>query len=150
MTQALYEVIANANRRLCSRYLVEDMIWLSIQNIQIARLTVKLNDRNIDFYRVSKIFFNSLIVQLELLNIVKIYFVFYVNLLQHDANNFFLEQRSKTKDLVIAEDEQKEWYVNDIQNFKLNKRFQSSLLKYLVNWKEHVVTWEFFNLLINC
>jgi hypothetical protein len=83
---------------------------------------VKLNDRNIDFYRVSKIFLNSLIVQLELLDIVKIHFVFHVNLLQHDANDFFLEQKSKFKDLVIVEDKQKKWYVNDIQNFKLNKK----------------------------
>jgi hypothetical protein len=128
MTQASYKAIANSNCRLCSRYLVKDMIWLSTRNIQIARLTVKLNDRNIDFYRVSKIFLNSLIVQLELLDIVKMYFVFHVNLLQHDVNDFFLEQRSKSKDLVIAEEEQRKWYINDIQNFKLNKRFQSSLL----------------------
>jgi hypothetical protein len=105
MTQVSYEVIANANRRLCSRYLVKDMIWLNTRNIQIARLTVKLNDRNIDFYRISKIFLNSLIVQLELFDIVKIYFVFHVNLLQYDANDFFLEQRSKSKDLVIVENE---------------------------------------------
>jgi hypothetical protein len=140
MTQASYKAIANANRRFCSRYLVEDMTWLSTRNIQIARLTVKLNDRNIDLYRVSKIFLNFLIVQLELLDVVKIHSVFHVNLLQHDANDFLLEQRSKSRDLVIAEDEQRKWYVNDIQNFKLNKRFQSSLLKYLVNWEEHVVT----------
>jgi hypothetical protein len=80
-------------------------MWLSIKNIQTARLIVKLNDRNIDLYRVSKIFLNSLIVQLELFDIVKIYSIFHVNLLQHDANDFFLEQRSKSKDLVIAEDE---------------------------------------------
>jgi hypothetical protein len=91
MTQVSYEAIANANRRFCSRYLVEDMIWLNTRNIQIARLTVKLDDRNIDFYWVSKIFFNSLIVQLELLDIVKIHFIFHVNLLQHDVNDFFLE-----------------------------------------------------------
>jgi hypothetical protein len=81
------------------------MMWLNIKNIQTARLIVKLNDRNIDFYRVSKIFLNSLIVQLELLDIVKIHSVFHVNLLQHDANNFFLEQRSKSRNLVIAENE---------------------------------------------
>jgi hypothetical protein len=108
MTQASYEAIANANRRFCPRYLVGDMIWLSTRNIQIARLTVKLNDRNIDFYRVSKIFLNSLIVQLELLDIVKIHSVFHVNLLQHDANDSLFEQRSKARDLVIAEDEQRE------------------------------------------
>jgi hypothetical protein len=133
MSQIFYELKINVNHRSCSRYFVNDMMWLSIKKIQTARLIVKLNDRNIDFYWVSKIFLNSLIVQLELLDIVKIHFIFHVNLLQHDANDFFLEQRSKSKDLVIAEDEQKEWYVNDIQNFKLNKRFQSSLLKYLVN-----------------
>jgi hypothetical protein len=105
MTQTSYEAIANANRRFCSRYLVEDKIWLSTRNIQIARFTVKLNDRNIDFYRVSKIFLNLLIVQLELLDIVKIHFVFHVNLLQHDANDFFLEQRSKARNLVIAKNE---------------------------------------------
>jgi hypothetical protein len=123
MTQIFYESTINVNRRSCSRYFVDDMMWLSIKNIQTARLIVKLNDRNIDLYRVSKIFLNSLIVQLELLDIVKIHFVFHVNLLQHDVNDSFFEQRSKSRDLVIAEDEQIKWYVNDIQNFKLNKRF---------------------------
>jgi hypothetical protein len=105
MTQIFYESTINVNRRLCSRYFVDDMMWLSIKNIQTARLTVKLNDRNIDLYRVSKIFFNSLIIQLKLLDTMKIHLVFHVNLLQHDVNDSFLEQISKSRELVIAEDE---------------------------------------------
>jgi hypothetical protein len=91
MTQIFYELMINVNRRLCSRYFVNDMMWLSIKNIQIARLTVKLNDRNIDFYWVSKIFLNSLIIKLKLLDTMKIYLIFHVNFLQHDVNDLLLE-----------------------------------------------------------
>jgi hypothetical protein len=123
IAQASYEVIVNENRRSCSRYLVNDMMWLNTRNIQIARSATKLNDRHVDFYRVNKVFSNSLVVQLKLSDTINVYFVFHVNLLQHDVNDSLFEQISKSWEFVIAENDQREWYVNDIQNFKLNKRF---------------------------
>jgi hypothetical protein len=91
IAQASYEVIVNENRRFYSRYLVNDMMWLNTRNIQIARSTTKLNDRHVDFYRVSKVFSNSLVVQLKLFNTINVYLVFHVNFLQHDVNDSLLE-----------------------------------------------------------
>jgi hypothetical protein len=108
IAQASYEVIVNENRCFCFRYLVNDMIWLNTQNIQIARSAIKLNDRHVDSYRVSKVFSNSLVVQLKLSDTINVHLVFHVNFLQHDVNDSLLEQISKSREFVIAEDDQRE------------------------------------------
>ena len=56
IAQAIYESTANANRRPCPRYKVGDMVWLNTKNLQTARPTVKLDDRNIGPYAVSRVF----------------------------------------------------------------------------------------------
>ena len=131
IAQAIYESNANANRRPCPRYSVGDMVWLNTKNIQTARPTVKLDDRNIGPYRVNRVFPNNpLIVQLELPGTVKIHPVFHVNLLQHDPADPFPGQHPVPRDPVIAEDGQREWYVNSILNSKYDRRYQPPLLQY--------------------
>ena len=150
IAQAIYESTANANRRPCPRYKVGDMVWLNTRNLQTARPTVKLDDRNIGPYAVSRVFSNPLVIQLELPPGVKIHPVFHANLLQHEADDPLPGQHPAPREPVEAEDGQREWYVNSILNSKYDRRFQPPLLQYFVNWEGHNPTWEPFNFLTNC
>ena len=150
IAQAIYESTANANRRPCPRYKVGYMVWLNTKNLQTARPTVKLDDRNIGPYAVSRVFSNPLVIQLELLPGVKIHLVFHANLLQHEADDPLPGQHPAPREPVEAEDEQREWYVNSILNSKYDRRFQPPLLQYFVNLEGHNPLWEPFNFLTNC
>ena len=81
IAQAIYESTANANRRSCPRYIVGDMVWLNTKNLQTARPTGNLDDRNIGPYTLSRVFSNPLVIQLELSPGVKIHPLFHANLL---------------------------------------------------------------------
>ena len=150
IAQVIYEFFINTHCRLCSCFLMTDMIWLNIKNINIIQSTVKQNDRNINSYRINRDFSNSLIVQLDISETVKIYSIFHVNFFLHETNDSLSEQRQKLRKSVIVSNEQREWYVNSILNSKIDRKFQSSLLKYFVNWERHNSTWESFYFLINC
>ncbi len=49
-------------------------------------------------------FYNLFIIQLPLLDTVKIYLVLYDNTFQHDQNNYLLGQCEKLYDSMIVED----------------------------------------------
>ena len=85
IAQVIYESSANERRRSCFRYLVEDMMWLNVKNLNIARSVVKLDNHNMKSYPVKRVFVNSLIIELSLLEFMKVYSIFHVSLLQHIA-----------------------------------------------------------------
>ncbi len=151
ITQIIYEFHVNLFRRSCFRYFVEDEVWLNARNLSIAHLVVKLDDHNVDFFKIKRVFKNnSLVIELNLSIFMKIHSVFHVTLLSHIASDFLSSQRQKPRELVVVENDERFWYVNSILNFKRDRCYNSLLLKYYVDWEDHFSTWESFNLLNNC
>ncbi len=134
IAQVIYEFNVNLSRRSCSRYFVEDEVWLNACNLSIARFAVKLNDCNVEFFKIKRVFEqNSLIIELDLSTSMKVHSVFHAILLSHIANDFLSSQRQKSWELVIIKNDERFWYVNSILNFKRDRCYNSSLLKYYVD-----------------
>ncbi len=151
IAQIIYEFNVNLSCRSCFKYFVEDEVWLNAHNLNIACLAVKLNDHNIDFFKIKHVFKNnSLIIELNLSAFMKIHSIFHVTFLNHITSDFLSNQHQKLQKLIIIENDKRFWYVNSILNFKHDKYYNSSLLKYYVNWEDHFFTWKFFHLLNNC
>jgi len=151
IAQVIYEFNVNLFCRSCSKYFVKDEVWLNARNLSITHLAVKLNDHNVEFFKIKHVFEqNSLVIELNLSASMKVHSVFHATLLNHIANDFLLSQRQKSQELVVIKNDERFWYVNSILNFKHDRYYNSSLLKYYVNWEDHFFTWESFNLLNNC
>ncbi len=151
IAQIIYEFNVNLSCRSCSRYFIEDEVWLNACNLSIAHLAVKLDDRNIDFFKIKRVFKNNfLIIELNLSAFMKIHSIFHVILLSHIASNSLSNQRQKSQELIVIKNDERFWYVNNILNFKRDRCYNSFLLKYYINWKDHFSTWESFHLLNNC
>ncbi len=56
IAQIIYEFNVNLSRRSCSKYFVEDEVWLNARNLSIARLAVKLDDHNVDLFKIKRVF----------------------------------------------------------------------------------------------
>ena len=141
IAQIIYEFNVNLFRRSCSRYFVEDEVWLNARNLSIAHFAVKLDDRNVDLFKIKRVFENnSLIIELDLSAFMKIHSIFHVILLSHIASDLLSNQRQKSQELIIIKNDKRFWYVNSILNFKRDKCYNSFLLKYYVNWENHFFT----------
>ncbi len=151
IAQIVYKFNVNLSRRSCFKYFVEDEVWLNACNLNIVCFAVKLDDHNIDLFKIKYVFKNnSLIIKLNLSAFMKIHSIFHVTLLNHITSDFFLSQHQKSWELIIVKNDERFWYVNSILNFKRDKCYNSSLLKYYINWENHFSTWESFHLLNNC
>ncbi len=151
IAQIIYEFNINLSCHSYFKYFVEDEVWLNACNLSIIHLVIKLNDHNIDFFKIKYIFKNNfLIIKLNLSTFMKIHLIFHVILLSHIASDFLLNQHQKSWKLIIIKNDKRFWYVNSILNFKHDKHYNSLLLKYYVDWKDHFSTWESFHLLNNC
>ncbi len=151
IVQIIYEFHVNLFHHSCSKYFVEDEVWLNVCNFSIVHLAVKLNYHNVDLFKIKHVFKNnSLIIELNLSIFMKIYSIFHVILLSHIANDFLSNQHQKFQKLIIIKNDKRFWYVNSILNFKHDKCYNSSLLKYYIDWENYFFTWKSFNLLNNC
>ncbi len=151
IAQIIYEFHVNLSCHSCFKYFVKDEVWLNAHNLSITHLAVKLNDHNVDFFKIKCVFKNnSLVIELNLLVFMKIHSIFHVILLSHIVNDSLSNQRQKSQEFVVIKNDKRFWYVNSILNFKHDKRYNSFLLKYYINWKDHFSTWKSFNLLNNC
>ena len=97
IAQIIYEFNVNLFHRSCFRYFVEDEVWLNACNFNIAHFVVKLNDHNVDFFKIKHVFKNnSLIIELNLSAFMKIHSIFHVILLSYIASDSLLNQRQKS------------------------------------------------------
>jgi len=70
---------------------------LNACNLSIAHLTVKLNDHNVDFFKIKRVFKNNfLIIELNFSAFMKIHSIFHVILLNHITSDFLSNQRQKS------------------------------------------------------
>jgi len=123
---------------------------LNACNFSIIHFIIKLNDHNIDLFKIKHVFKNnSLIIELNFSTFMKIHLIFHVTFLNHIASDFLSNQHQKSEELIIIENDERFWYVNSILNFKHNKHYNLSLLKYYINWKNHFFTWKSFHFLNN-
>jgi len=149
IAQIIYEFNVNLSRRSCSRYFVKDEVWLNARNLSIARFAVKLDDHNVNLFKIKRVFENnSLVIELNLSTFMKIHSVFHVILLSHITSDSLSSQRQKSQELVVIKNDERFWYVNSILNFKRDKHYHSFLLKYYVDWEDHFSTWKSFHLRI--
>ena len=81
---------------------------------------------------------------------MKIHLVFYITFLNHIVTDSLSSQILESRESLIVENDERIWYVNNILNFKRDRRYNSSLLKYYVDWEDHFSIWEFFHILNNC
>jgi len=141
IVQIIYEFNVNLSRHSCSKYFVKDEVWLNACNLSIAHLAIKLNNHNVDFFKIKRVFKNnSLIIELDFSAFMKIHLIFHVTLLNHIASDLFSSQRQKSWELIVIKNDKRFWYVNSILNFKRDKCYNSSLLKYYINWEDHFFT----------
>ncbi len=101
IAQIIYEFNVNLSHHSCSKYFVKDEVWLNACNLSITRFIVKLDDRNVDFFKIKCIFKNnSLIIKLNLSAFMKIHSIFHVILLSHIASDSLSSQRQKSWELL--------------------------------------------------
>ncbi len=93
IAQIIYEFNVNLSRCSCSKYFVEDEVWLNACNLSIIHLAVKLNDHNVDLFKIKHVFKNnSLIIELNLSTFMKIYSIFHIIFLSHITSDFLSNQ----------------------------------------------------------
>ena len=114
-------------------YEISQKVFLDCYNIKIKRLCLKLNDKNIDLYKIlQKV---KITYQLKLLTFIKIYSVFYVMYLQAAVINPLSKQINTSFRSVIVDD-QKKWVIDEIidsHRTKINHHLQ-----YWVKWHNYL------------
>jgi len=97
IAQIIYKFNVNLFYHSYFKYFVEDEVWLNACNLNIIRFAVKLNDCNIDFFKIKCVFKNNfLIIELNLSAFMKIHLIFHVILLSHITSDFLSSQHQKS------------------------------------------------------
>ncbi len=113
-------------------YKINNMMFLNSRNIMIARSSKKLNDKMLESFKILTEIEHA--YWLKLLLTMKIYSKFASNLLRLNLKDFLKEQRNESSDFIVIDDED-EWKVKNILNFRHYRR----RLQYHVNWKDYDV-----------
>ncbi len=110
-------------------YEVNDQVWLVFENIKITRSCKDLKDKQLNLYSITvkvEIFY-----RLQLSRSMKhIHSVFNSKYLQSSSNDSLLKQHSELSKLMIIEENEKHWKVDNILNFRRYKE----RLQYKIKW----------------
>ncbi len=123
-------------------YEVNDQVWLVFENIKITRSCKDLKDKQLDLYSITvKV---EIFCHLQLFKSVKhIHLVFSLKYLWSSLNDSLSRQHSELSKLMIIEENEEHWEVNDILNFRRYKE----RLQYKIKWIEidHDDEWYYVN-----
>ncbi len=120
---------ANKHRKKIN-YKIESKMFLNEQNIVTARLFKKLNDKMLDSFQIIDLI-NSF-YKLKLSETMHIHDVFHSELLRFVVNDSLQSQKNESSKSIVINDED-EWKINDILNFRWYWRW----LQYRVKWKSY-------------
>ncbi len=115
-------------------YKINDMMFLNSRNIMISRLSKKLDDKMLEFFKILIEIEHAYWLKLSLT--MKIHSKFILNLLQLDSKDTLKKQWNELFNFIVIEDEN-EWKVKNILNFRHYE--WDKWLQYHVNWKEYNV-----------
>ncbi len=101
-------------------YKVDDMSFLNSRNIMIARSSKKLNDKMLESFKILTEIEHA--YRLKLSSTMKIYSEFILNLLRLNSKDSLKEQWNESSDSIVIDDED-EWEVKNILNFKHYRRW---------------------------
>ncbi len=112
-------------------YEVDDQVWLVFENIKITRSCKDLKDKQLNLYSITvkvEIFYC-----LQLSRSMKhIHSMFSLKYLWSSSSNSLLKQHSELSRLMIIEENEKHWKVDDILNFRQYRE----RLQYKIKWIE--------------
>ena len=141
IAQAEQEAYANQNRIPPPAFQVGDKVFLNAADINRARPSVKLDDKQVGPYRVSRVL-SPLVCVLDLPTSMRIFPVFHSKLLTLAPSDPMPGQHRQPRPPVVANDGEEEWFVDAILDSRINRR-RRNLLEYLVQWEDgQTPTWE--------
>ena len=87
-----------------------------------------------NFFQIKRVFDkNSFIIELKFSKFMKIHFIFHVTFFNHVINDFLFDQRQKSREFIVVENDERVSYVNRIFNFKIDRRYNSFSFQYYVD-----------------
>ncbi len=111
-------------------YKIESKMFLNEWNIITVRFFKKLNDKMLDSFQIIDLI-NSF-YKLKLSETMHIHDVFHSELLRLVVNDSLSDQKNELSRSIVINDED-EWKINDILNFRRYRRW----LQYRVKWKSY-------------
>ncbi len=96
-------------------YDIESKMFLNERNIVTVRSFKKLNDKMLNFFINLNLVDSS--YKLKLSESIHVHDVFHSDLLRSVVNDFLSDQKNKFSDSIVINDEN-EWKINDILNFR--------------------------------
>ncbi len=111
-------------------YKIESKMFLNERNIVTAKSFKKLNDKMLDSFINLNLVNSS--YKLKLSEFMHVHDVFHSDLLRFVVDNFLSDQKNEFSDSIVINDED-EWKINDILNFRWYQR----RLQYRVKWNDY-------------